>query len=74
MRDLCNRTDKSCVNRRNNAGQTALHIAAAGGHFKTVKVLLEFKADVSEFFNISARALNDDMGRVTFWSRGLICH
>jgi ankyrin repeat protein len=46
MNLLLSRCDHSCVNRKNNGGQTALHIAAAGGRNKLAEALLKHGAKV----------------------------
>jgi len=46
MEILLQKCDSSCVNRKNNAGMAALHIAASAGRVKLVRLLLKAGAKV----------------------------
>jgi len=47
LTELCSKCDEACVNSKNLAGRTALHIASLMGLVEAAKVLLSHGAEVA---------------------------
>jgi len=57
LKELCAKCDEACVNNKNAAGRTALHIASLMGLVEAAKVLLSHRAKVAHIVTSSDNSI-----------------
>ena len=51
------RHKRECVSDEDEDGNTPLHLASLSGHHRTVKILLDFQADIHSQYVVTVKAI-----------------